>query len=88
MICEVRARSVAHLAHWMCEVWPWRYLSVGAEMGSSVTGAGMGVGQREKGLEFVERSERVERVVAVVDVLALVEDESVVDVEAVESEES
>ena len=78
------------MAHWMCEVWPWRYLSVGAEMGSSVTGAGMGVGQREKGLEFgfVEGSERVERVVAVVDVLALVEDESVVEVEAVESEES
>lgn len=35
----------------MCDVWPCRYLSVGASIGTSLTGAGIGVGQREKGFD-------------------------------------
>jgi len=51
MTWEVRQRSVAHLPQWMCDVWPCRYLSVGASMGASVKGAGVGVGLRLKGLD-------------------------------------
>lgn len=47
MICEVKARSVAHEAHSMLEVCPWRYLSAGGSGFSSCTG----VGHLEKGFE-------------------------------------
>lgn len=51
MIWLVRHRSVEHLAHWIFEAWPWRYLSVGGSIGSSCAGAGLGVAAREKGFE-------------------------------------
>lgn len=98
MICDVSARSVAHFEHWMCEVWPCRNLSVGAERGTVLVwreGSGAGVGERENGLEEGESAENViDADVAAVLVLLWVVDEkavlseAAVDVDAVESDES
>lgn len=51
MICDVRARSVAHDAHSIFEVWPCRNLSAGTSGFSSCIGGGVGVGHLEKGFE-------------------------------------
>lgn len=63
-----------HFAQWICDVWPWRYLSVGASIGALERGTGRGVGEREKGFDesmeggvtgpLVESVEMVDEVVS------------------------
>jgi hypothetical protein len=65
MIWDVRQRSVEHLEHFKCDVWPLRNLPSGGRTGDVEGWAG--VGAARKGFEEVEDVEILELELSVLD---------------------